>query len=80
MNTSNLNTDNLNVSNFYFTDDKFKNDVMLLKVDENYNITSFKIKDYIKNLTNVDYSVESDCDSIIDQKDLEHLLKEPFDY
>jgi len=69
-----------NITNFYFTDEKFKNDVMLLKVNEDGNIINFKITDYIKNLNKIDDIIESDCDFTFNDDDLEHLMKEPFEY
>jgi hypothetical protein len=71
-----------NITSFYFTDDKFKNDIVLLKVDENNFILSFKIADYIKNLkisTKIDES-SLEYEQNFKNEEVDFLLKEPFDY
>ena len=71
-----------NITSFYFTNDKFKNDIALLKVDENLCILSFKIADYIKNLkisTKIDES-SLEYEQNFKNEEIEFLLKEPFDY
>ena len=73
-----------NITTFYFTCDEFKNDIVLLKVDEKNCIVNFKITDYIKNLklsTKVDECIiESWDEQIFKNEEIEFLLKEPFDY
>ena len=73
-----------NITTFYFTCDKFKNDIILLKVDENLCILNFKITDYIKNLklsTKVDDCIIEHWDEQnFKNEEIEILLKEPFDY
>jgi hypothetical protein len=71
-----------NITSFYFTNDKFKNDIVLLRVDENNFILNFKITDYIKNLkisTKIDES-SVEYDQNFKNDEIEFLLKEPFDY
>jgi hypothetical protein len=71
-----------NITSFYFTNDKFKNDIVLLKVDENLCILSFKIADYIKNLkisTKIDESI-IEYEQNFKNEEVDFLLKEPFDY
>ena len=71
-----------NITSFYFTNDKFKNDIVLLKVDENLCILSFKIADYIKNLkisTKIDES-SLEYEQNFKNEEVDFLLKEPFDY
>jgi hypothetical protein len=71
-----------NITSFYFTNDKFKNDIVLLRVDENLCILNFKITDYIKNLkisTKIDES-SVEYDQNFKNDEIEFLLKEPFDY
>jgi hypothetical protein len=79
----NFNED-VNITSFYFTNDKFKNDVVLLKVDENLCILNFKITDYIKNLkinSKIDESIVEYLDEQnFKNEEVEILLKEPFDY
>jgi hypothetical protein len=71
-----------NITSFYFTNDTFKNDIVLLRVDENNFILNFKITDYIKNLkinTKIDES-SVEYDQNFKNDEIEFLLKEPFDY
>jgi hypothetical protein len=71
-----------NITSFYFTNDKFKNDIVLLRVDENLCILNFKITDYIKNLkisTKIDES-SVEYDQNFKNEEIQFLLKEPFDY
>jgi len=71
-----------NITSFYFTNDKFKNDIVLLRVDENLCILNFKITDYIKNLkisTKIEES-SVEYDQNFKNDEIEFLLKEPFDY
>jgi hypothetical protein len=71
-----------NITSFYFTNDKFKNDIVLLKVDENNFILNFKIADYIKNLkisTKIDEST-IEYEQNFKNEEVDFLLKEPFDY
>jgi hypothetical protein len=71
-----------NITSFYFTNDKFKNDIVLLKVDENLCILNFKIADYIKNLkisTKIDESIV-EYEQNFKNEEVDFLLKEPFDY
>jgi len=71
-----------NITSFYFTNDKFKNDIVLLKVDENNFILNFKITDYIKNLkisTKIDES-SLEYEQNFKNEEVDFLLKEPFDY
>lgn len=71
-----------NITSFYFTNDKFKNDIVLLKVDENNFILNFKIADYIKNLkisTKIDESIV-EYEQNFKNEEVDFLLKEPFDY
>jgi hypothetical protein len=71
-----------NITSFYFTNDTFKNDIVLLRVDENLCILNFKITDYIKNLkinTKIDES-SVEYDQNFKNDEIEFLLKEPFDY
>jgi hypothetical protein len=72
----------MNITSFYFTTDKFKNDIVLLRVDENLCILNFKITDYIKNLkisTKIDES-SVEYDQNFKNEEIQFLLKEPFDY
>jgi hypothetical protein len=74
--------EDINITSFYFTNDKFKNDVILLKVDENNFIMNFKIADYIKNLklsTKIDESIV-EYEQNFKIEEIDFLLKEPFDY
>jgi hypothetical protein len=74
--------EDINITSFYFTNDKFKNDVILLKVDENNFIMNFKIADYIKNLklsTKIDESI-IEYEQNFKIEEIDFLLKEPFDY
>jgi len=90
-NTS-LNEDtDFNKTIFYFTEDRFKGNIILVKIDENNNIKNLKVNDYFKKLTknirenfkniqNVNVNVndsDSDSDLSIYGK---ILLKEPFEY
>ena len=74
--------EDINITSFYFTNDKFKNDIVLLRVDENLCILNFKITDYIKNLkisTKIDES-SVEYDQNFKNEEIQFLLKEPFDY
>jgi len=77
----------LNCTIFYFTKDRFKGNVILLKIDENHEIKNIKIQDYFKKLTKVfqDFfnksisDIESDSESDLSMYG-KILLKEPFEY
>lgn len=88
-NTS-LNEDtDFNKTIFYFTEDRFKGDIILVKIDENNNIKNLKVNDYFKKLTknfrenfkNIQTVNDSDSDSDSDLSIYgKILLKEPFEY
>ena len=50
---NNNNHDELNKTIFYFTKDRFKGDIILLKIDDNYNIKNLRTTDYFKKLTRI---------------------------
>jgi len=86
-NTS-LNEDtDFNKTIFYFTEDRFKGDIILVKIDENNNIKNLKVNDYFKKLTknirenfkNIQNVNDSDSDSDLSIYG-KILLKEPFEY
>jgi len=86
-NTS-LNKDtDFNKTIFYFTEDRFKGDIILVKIDENNNIKNLKVNDYFKKLTknirenfkNIQNVNDSDSDSDLSIYG-KILLKEPFEY
>ena len=83
----NIVDEDLNCTIFYFTKDRFKGNVILLKIDENYGIKNIRIQDYFKKLTKVfqDFfnksisDIESDSESDLSMYG-NILLKEPFEY
>jgi hypothetical protein len=84
---NNNNHDELNKTIFYFTKDRFKGDIILLKIDDNYNIKNLRTTDYFKKLTRIfqeffssninDVNSDSDTDLSIYGN---LLTKEPFEY
>jgi hypothetical protein len=83
----NNNNDELNKTIFYFTKDRFKGDIILLKIDDNYNIKNLRTTDYFKKLTRIFQEFFSsnindvDSDSDTDLSIYGNLLtKEPFEY
>jgi hypothetical protein len=77
----------LNKTIFYFTKDKFKGDIILLKIDKNCGIKNLRINDYFKKLTKNFQDISGKCSSDIEsdsESDLSMygnlLLKEPFEY
>jgi hypothetical protein len=79
---------NVNKTVFYFTPDRFKGDVALVKIENDNLIKNLTIDDYFKKLTktlqenskNIIYS-DSDSDSDVDLSVYGKILtKEPFDY
>jgi hypothetical protein len=83
----NNNHDELNKTIFYFTKDRFKGDIILLKIDDNYNIKNLRTTDYFKKLTRIFQEFFSsnindvDSDSDTDLSIYGNLLtKEPFEY
>jgi len=93
LHNSNLSEDlnvnvNVNKTIFYFTPDRFKGDVALVKIENDNLIKNLTIDDYFKKLTkilqenskNIIYS-DSDSDSDVDLSVYGKILtKEPFDY
>jgi hypothetical protein len=84
---NNNNHDELNKTIFYFTKDRFKGDIILLKIDDNYNIKNLRTTDYFKKLTRIFQEFFSsnindvDSDSDTDLSIYGNLLtKEPFEY
>jgi hypothetical protein len=88
-NTSSKKDPDVNKTIFYFTEDRFKGDIILVKIDENNNIKNLKMNDYFKKLTknvrenfkNIQNVNDSDSDSDSDLSIYgKILLKEPFEY
>jgi hypothetical protein len=79
--------EDLNKTIFYFTKDRFKGDIILLKIDKNCGIKNLRINDYFKKLTknfqdifsNGISDIESDSESDLSMYG-NLLLKEPFEY
>jgi hypothetical protein len=87
LHNNNNNHDELNKTIFYFTKDRFKGDIILLKIDDNYNIKNLRTTDYFKKLTRIFQEFFSsnindvDSDSDTDLSIYGNLLtKEPFEY
>jgi hypothetical protein len=87
LHNSDSNTE-LNKTVFYFTSDRFKGDIALIKIGEDNSIKNLLIDDYFKKLTkklqennkNISNS-NSDDDSDIDLSIYGKILtKEPFEY
>jgi hypothetical protein len=90
----NGNTDeDLNKTVFYFTEDKFKGEIALIKIDKNNSIKNLKIDDYFKKLTktiqetcknnSLETNSHSDSDSDSDFNLSLYgsiLLKDPFEF
>ena len=74
----------INKTFFYFTTDRFKGDIALIKIDNDNTIKNLKINDYFKKLTKTIRQIgynNSESDSEPDLTQYGNLLlKEPFEY
>jgi hypothetical protein len=74
----------INKTVFYFTTDRFKGDIALIKIDNDNTIKNLKINDYFKKLTKTIRQIGYNNSESDSEPDLTHygniLLKEPFEY
>ena len=84
LHNNNISHSEINKTVFYFTTDRFKGDVALIKINKDNTIKNLKINDYFKKLTKTFRQTgynNSESDSETDLTQYGNLLlKEPFEY